>query len=249
MRTKRDALWVGFWVLLAAGLFYGTAQAQDFQRSYHISADGSVRVVTVSGNIRVQGYDGADVIVEGTKVGRDRDIVEIVDKSTPDHVSVGVRYPDRGGGNASVNFVVKAPRGLRFNYSDISSVSGDVYLADVIGNIRARSVSGAVDVRNISGVVSAESVSGNVNVDLKKVEGEGDMRFYSVSGNVSVRAPANLSGYVDMKSTIGALTTDFPIEIQEHRYAPGRSARGRLGSGSCNILISSVSGRVSLLKN
>ncbi len=249
MKTKRDALRAAFWVLSATALFYGTAQAQDFQRSYHISADGSVRVVTISGNIRVQGYEGSDVIIEGTRSGRDREIVDILDRSTPDHVNIGVRYPERGGGNASVDFVVKAPRNIRFNYSDISSVSGNVSLMDVIGNIRARSISGSVEIRNVSGIVSADSVSGNVMVDLNKVAGEGDMRFQSISGNVSVRAPANLSGYVDMKSLTGALTTDFPIEIQEHRYVPGRSARGRLGTGTSNILISSVSGRVSLLKN
>ncbi len=249
MRRKRDALWLAFWALCTSALFYGTAQAQDFQRSYRIAAEGSVRVITISGTIRVQGYDGAEVVVEGSKRGRDRDNVEIMDRSTQDHVNVGVRYPEGRGGNASVDFVVRVPRGVRFNFSDISTVSGDVYLSDVVGNIRARSVSGSVEVTNVTGIVSADSVSGNVNVYLKKVEGEGDMRFNSVSGNVTVRAPANLSGYVDMKSTIGALTTEFPIEIQEHRYAPGRSARGRLGTGTCSILISSVSGRVSLLKN
>lgn len=248
MKTKWNALGAAIMLLFGVVVFCASGFAQDFQRNYRVAPNGSIRVFTVSGDVKVQGYDGAEIVVQGSKVGRNPERVEIVDRSSADHVDVGVRYPERSGGDASVNFVVKVPRAVTYNFTDIYSVSGSVYFADVTGNIKAHSVSGSVEMKNVSGIISAESVSGNVDVYLKKVEGEGDMRFSSVSGNVAVRAPADLSAYVVMSTTIGALTTDFPVEIQERRYAPGRSARGRLGSGACSIRITSVSGRVSLTK-
>jgi hypothetical protein len=51
-----------------------------------------------------------------------------------------------------------------------------------------------------------------------------------------------------MSTISGGLKTDFPIEVTEPRYGPGRSAKGRIGSGARNLHIRSVSGRVSLLK-
>lgn len=246
---RKNVLVIGVAALLAGMISAPAGLAQDFQRTYKIPQDGRIRVSTVSGNVTVQGYDGTEIEVTGTKVGRDRTRVEIVDQSTADSIYLGVRYPEHGSSDASVNFQVRVPRSVSYNFDEIRSISGSVRLADVSGHVRARSISGSVEVKDISGIVSASSTSGNVDVFLRRVEGVGDMEFSSISGNVTVRAPASLDAYVSMSTISGTLGTDFPIEIQERRYLPGRSARGRLGAGSCNIRITSVSGRVSLMKN
>ncbi len=74
------------------------------------------------------------------------------------------------------------------------------------------------------------------------------MTFRSISGNVEVSAPSNLDALVDMSTASGMLKTDFPIDVQERRYGPGREARGRLGSGKQILWINSQSGRVSLIQ-
>jgi DUF4097 and DUF4098 domain-containing protein YvlB len=222
---------------LMAGLVFGEfGRAQDFQKSYKISAEGQVRIWTISGEISIQGYNGSEIVVEGIKSGKDRDRVEILDNSGENRIDVGVR------------FRVRVPRTIPFNYENIRSVSGSVRLSDLTGHVRAESTSGHVTVNDVSGIVSATSISGNVDVTLKQVEGSGNMRFSSVSGNVSVSAPANLDALVEMSTLSGSLTTDYALEVQERRYGPGRSARGRLGAGTSNIRITSVSGRVSLTK-
>ncbi|MGD0307706.1 MAG: DUF4097 family beta strand repeat-containing protein [Acidobacteriota bacterium] len=244
---NRNAPRILLLALSAALLFGVTGVAQDFQRTYKIAPEGSIRIATISGDVRVQGYDGSEVVAEGFRVGRDRERVEILDRSGTDHVDLGVHYQP-GNGDASINFVVKVPRSVSYNFADIRSVSGSVHLSDVTGHVSARSVSGSVEIKNVTGIVSADSTSGNVDVVLRQIEGTGDMRFSSISGSVAVKAPANLNAYVSMSTLSGTLTTDFPIDIQERRYAPGRSARGRLGTGACSIRITSVSGRVSLTK-
>jgi DUF4097 and DUF4098 domain-containing protein YvlB len=89
-------------------------------------------------------------------------------------------------------------------------------------------------------------VSGNVEVDINRLEGTDDMKFSSVSGNVNVRMPEGLDAQVSMSTLSGALDTDFPVEVKEKRYGPGRSASGRVGDGSRQLHMSSVSGNISL---
>jgi DUF4097 and DUF4098 domain-containing protein YvlB len=251
------ALWIG----LITG---SSGFAQDFQKSYNLRSEGFVRIRTISGDIKVQGYDGKTIIVEGFKVGQNRDCAEIVDRSIEGKVDIDVNYRDKC--NCDINFQLRVPRNISYNFDSIRSISGDVLIADVMGHLVAISISGSVQVMNVSGMVSAtatsgnvdvtsiegivtaSSTSGNVNVYMKRVQGSGDMKFSSISGNVTVKAPADLDASVSISTLSGSLKTDFPIEIQQRRYVPGSSAGGRLGAGTHNLVIRSVSGRVSLLK-
>lgn len=252
--------------LLASG---ASVMAQDFQKSYALAPQSTIRIRNVSGHVKVHGYEGAAVVVEGFKVGRQRELVEIEDRSSQDGIDITARYPNNCNCDAGVNFQVRVPRTVQYNFEAIRSISGDVLLQAVSGKIRAESISGEVRVldvsgtvsassmsgnviiQNLSGLVSASSTSGNVEVQLLRTEGGGDMQFKSISGNVIVKVAPSLAldANVTMSTLSGRLTTDFPIEVQQMRYASGYSARGRLGAGTHNIQIRSVSGRVSLVKD
>jgi len=240
------------------------APAQDFQKSYDLRPDGAVRIRTISGDIRIQGYDGNKIVVEGFKAGKNCDGVEVVDRSVENRIDVDVRFQHNS--NCDVSFQVRVPRRTKFNFDTIRSVSGTVQVSDISGRLVVENISGSMEIKgvngivsatatngnvvvtNITGIVTASSISGNVDVLFNRIEGIGDMKFTSISGNVTVRAPASLDASISISTLSGTLKTDFPIEIQQRRYMPGSSARGRLGSGTQNIVIRSVSGRVSLLK-
>jgi DUF4097 and DUF4098 domain-containing protein YvlB len=227
-------------------MLVASAAAQDFQKSYRLGAGSDVRIGNVSGNVTVTGYDGDAVVVTAIKEGPDRDKVEIEDKSTGDRVDLGVRYPERCNCHVDVRFEVKVPRSISYDFRHISSVSGDVEVSNVTGKLHASSVSGAVRVKDVTGTVSANSVSGNVEVDIDRLEGTESMKFTSVSGNVNVTLPSSLDADIQMHSLSGSLKTDFPIEVKERRYGPGRSAQGKVGNGSRTLNVSTVSGSVSL---
>jgi len=234
--------------ILGTILTVGMGLAQDFQKSYTLPAGGVIRIGNVSGGVKIIGYNDSKILVLAFKEGRDRDLLQIEDKSEADRVVLGVRYPEMHNCNASVNFEVRVPSSTNYNFDRITSVSGDVEVRNVTGQIRAESVSGDVLVTDVAGLVSARTVSGDVEARINRLQGAGDMRFDSISGSVVVTAPAGLDADVEMSTVSGSLKTDFPIEVREPRYGPGRSARGRLGSGSHNLRITTVSGRVSLFR-
>ena len=264
--SKFSLRWMAFCILtLLIGL---TASAQDFQRNYNLASGGSVSVRNISGDVIVTGYDGQAIIVTGIKSGRDRDKVSFDDRTTGNAVDVRVDYPDRCENcHVDVRFEVKVPRNISFKFNSFSSVSGNVTVTGVTGELSARTVSGETTVNNVNGsvnassvsgdvhvgkvegTVSAKSTSGSVEVEIVSLEGgAGSMEFASVSGDVSVKLPGNLDAEVKLSSLSGHLKTDFPLTIEESKYGTGRKAAGRVGNGSRNLKISTVSGDVSLLR-
>ncbi len=241
-----------------------TAPAQDFQKSYSLGQGARISVKNVSGEILVSGYNGRDVQVAAWREGPDAQLVQIVDETTAQGVSLGVQYPREGNCNASVRFDIKVPRGIEFAFDSLSNASGDVSVQDVTGTVRARtasgnvgiqqvqgnidasSASGDVTVRQAVGVVNARTASGNVEVELLHQTPGDEMKFSSASGDVTVKAPGNLDAMVEMSTASGDLQTDFQLTIEDRAKGSGKSAHGQLGSGSCHVKLSTASGNVRL---
>ncbi|HSB08507.1 MAG TPA: DUF4097 family beta strand repeat-containing protein [Blastocatellia bacterium] len=243
---NRRGLAVSILFALVLLLARTTASAQDFQKTYRIGAGSQIKVGNVSGDVIVTGYDGDAIIVRGIKKGRDADLLEIEDRSASNNVDIGVRYPKHCNNcNASVRFEVQVPRSMSFD-DHFTSVSGDVHVTGVTGRLHASAVSGDVHVKDVSGSVSASAVSGDVTVEIDRLEGADDMKFSTVSGDVSVSLPSNLDADVDMSSFSGSIKTDFPVEVRSERFGSRNWARGKLGDGSRRLRISTVSGDLSL---
>jgi DUF4097 and DUF4098 domain-containing protein YvlB len=160
-------------------------------------------------------------------------------------VDVGVRYPKRCNCEASVRFEVQVPRSISYEET-FGSVSGDVHVTGVTGHLHASAVSGDVHIKDVSGSVSATAVSGDVNVEIARLEGAEDMKFSTVSGDVTLSLPASLDADVDMSSFSGSIKTDFPVEVRSEKFGSRNWARGKLGDGSRRLRISTVSGDVNM---
>jgi len=243
-----------------------SATAQDFQRSYTLAPGSKVAVKNVSGNITVTGYPGRDVVIAAFKEGPDSQLVQIEEQQDAEGIAVSARYPQNTHCDASVRFELRVPAQTQYNFDSLSSASGDVSVEGVQGTVRARtasgdvtvrqaqgsvdaaSASGDVEVQRVSGVVNARTASGDVNVDLIEQSPANDMKFSTASGNVTVRAPANLDAEVEMSTASGSLQTDFPLQVEDQRGGSGKKASGRLGSGSCRVKLSTASGNVKLVR-
>jgi hypothetical protein len=249
-------------LLLAAA---GILTAQDFQRTYPLDPGGRISVQNVSGGISLTGENRRDVLVLAFKEGPDRDLVQVEDESSADRILVRALYPQNARCDASIRFEVHVPSGLELNIDSLSNASGDILVRAVRGNLRARtasgnvtveqaegtvhatSASGDVSVQGVSGIVNAQTASGDVDVELVEQGTGAEMKFSSASGDVTVKAPANLNAEVQMSTASGKLSSDFPLTVEDGERGPGRKAFGRLGSGSCLLKISTASGNVNLV--
>ena len=223
-----------------------TASAQDFQKSYPASAGTAVAISTMSGDIKVTTHGGSDVVVTGRIVGDDADKVRIEDHSASGRIDVGVDYPKHGNTNASVNFDVQVPAGVRLRLDGIKTMSGDVEINGVSASIEATTMSGNVRITNSSGTVEAKTMSGDVIVELDGLDSEGDMSFVSMSGNVDIRVPSNAGAVVSMKTLSGNIENDFGLTVVTKKHGPGQSVDGTIGDGTCRLFAKSMSGNVHL---
>lgn len=146
--------------------------------------------------------------------------------------------------------------------AQISSVSGDVTLADVRGDAEVSATSGSIEVRGVRGTAALHAVSGDITmsgmdgsqVEAETVSGEvdyagrildsGRYRFASHSGDVTVRVSGTLNAAVESETFSGELVSDWPFQVQGTVNSKNMSFR--LGTGSARLRLASFSGTISL---
>lgn len=258
---------VGGWLAFGAALPTAVvgqdrASTRDFRWAKSLPAGQWVRLHNISGDVTVTATDGDRVEVVGIRRsgggGYDEDDVRVDVHEGRDGVTICALWgeeswcDDRGSHIEShrdgrrrrghVDFQVRLPRRLKLS---ANSVSGDVEVNGAGDEVRARSVSGDVKLERLrSPAVTATSVSGNVDAGIDALTGPGDLRFTSVSGNVSLQLPRSLDADVTLKTVSGELDSDFQLTL--HGPMSRRSLNGRIGRGGRELYLTTVSGDVRL---
>jgi DUF4097 and DUF4098 domain-containing protein YvlB len=145
--------------------------------------------------------------------------------------------------------------------ASVATVSGSVVTDSTRGPFTARTVSGDLDLRaheggldltSVSGPATASgsfdrvgvsTVSGAVTIDARRVR---EISTQSVSGDVTVRLPADLGVSLDGRSVSGRVVVDG---FDRAAKGPGGGAfHAQVGDGACRVRATTVSGDVTLLR-
>jgi DUF4097 and DUF4098 domain-containing protein YvlB len=239
------------------------AQQPDFRWEKALAAGSYVSVHNLNGDVDVTPSTSGKVEITAIKRGNRRyfeDVtVEVVETARgvticPMFRDADMECGDRGfrvhgrrgrdddWNDVSIDISVKVPKGMEVS---ANSVSGDVGVVGAEGEVRAGSVSGdvrMVDLRATS--VRASSVSGDVDIRVAAFTGPGDLRFTSVSGNVTAELPQNMDADVRMRSVSGSLDSDFALTLNGRMSR--HSLEARIGKGGRDLEVTTVSGNVRL---
>jgi Toastrack DUF4097 len=147
----------------------------------------------------------------------------------------------------------------------VKSVSGAITLDGVTGSLDANTVSGDLEAQDVDGAMSFKTVSGDLTIaggslgrlEAKTVNGKitadvdlaqtAAVRAATVSGDVAMRLPADVSASVDLRSSSGPVESAF--DGLDGSRKPGASGlAGTLGTGAGQLSVSTVSGAVTLLR-
>jgi len=142
----------------------------------------------------------------------------------------------------------------------LSSVSGEMELADLTGNLHLTTVSGDVKGVHLSGSASLNSVSGDVDfeqsslphVEATTVSGEmkletglgaGPYKFNSVSGDLTLKVPADTRCSAELQTVSGDISTKLPTtSVSRHNGTQMVEVQG----GGVKVTLHSVSGDMEL---
>ena len=222
------------------------AFAQDFPKSYSLPPDSHIVILarlTKTANIKLTGYQGKEVEVSAVKKGPDRDSIDIKINSFGYKLEIlcGQKF---GQDDASIDLEIRVPQDVRYFFDRVANNGGKIEISNIQGWMRIQSVLGNVEVKNIKGSLDVYSNTGSVSVDIDQIFGFN--RIFSSSGSVAVRAPAKLDASIEMRSDVGQIKTDFPIEIREDRFGAKFAAQW-LGYEKPKLQMGSIHGQVSLM--
>ncbi len=149
--------------------------------------------------------------------------------------------------------------------ASVKSVSGGITLDGITGDVDANTVSGALEAQGINGKLNFNTVSGDLTLadgwlerlDANAVSGDvtadidldplGGMQVTTVSGEVTLRLPAEADARVNLHSMSGDVRSEF-AELRRSSAPASRSVSGSLGAGSGHVSVTTMSGRVMLLR-
>ena len=138
----------------------------------------------------------------------------------------------------------------------LDGVTGDIQAETVSGGLEGRDVDGAVRFKSVSGdltladgslsVLEAENVSGQISADVALADAAA-MRINTISGDVTVRLPADSDATVRLQSSTGNVRSEFDSLRPATPYW-SHTVSGNVGEGSGRVSVNSVSGAVTLLR-
>jgi hypothetical protein len=149
--------------------------------------------------------------------------------------------------------------------ASVKSVSGEITLDGVTGDVDAHTVSAALEAQGINGRLNFNTVSGDLTLadgwlerlDANAVSGDvtadidldplGGMHVTTVSGEVTLRLPAEADAQINLQSMSGDVRSEF-AELRKRSAPASHTVSGSLGAGSGHVSVNTVSGRVMLMR-
>ena len=198
----------------AAPAAAGQKETETIDRTVAIGTNGTLKLRNFSGDVRITGTSGKDLVVHAVRRAEREQLenikLDIASSGSSVTIEANKRAPgyrDRKNNVVETEFDIKVPFGTEL----------DLY-----------SFSGRLEVTGVNARIDAETFSGNVILEVP----EGKMPALNVetfSGDIRARVPASAAGRLEFNSFSGDLDSDLPISMRSTRR---RNVSGELGSGS-----------------
>ena len=244
------------YVLVTAPLtLFGAVGTDTFHWSGHVQAGQRIEVRGINGSIHAQPALGESVDVIAYKSGRAIDPATIGVKviETDGGVTISAMPQTADGcdecaasagdpaGDASVDFTVSVPSGVRFV---ARTVNGLVEAKSLDADMEAHTVNGDV-VLSTTGTAQGETVNGSITASLGKIGST--LNFSTVNGTISLEVPRTAAARIHAKTQNGPIRTEFPLAVGGQ--FPARHADGVIGCGGPELRIATVNGSISLRRS
>jgi len=244
---------LAFGSLLALSSLALADDTKNFHWNGQLSADQTVTVKTINGDVDASPASGNQVEVTAEASGQGAQEVRFEARPDSNGVTICEIYPgvDSCSGSSTghhnnnhlrIHYTVHVPAANRFN---AQSVNGGISAQDLDREVRATTVNGSVKVSTKSWA-EARSVNGSVEATMGSANWSGTLNLESVNGAIHVGLPANANTEVDVRTVNGSFSSDFPVTSNAFM---SHHVQGRIGSGGRELKLSTVNGSVHLLKS
>lgn len=245
------------------------ASADEWSKTYKVSANPDLRIETTDANIRVSTWDQSTIEARITttryKIGEGG--LRVEEHQTGNSVEIEVRYPHHNlnfewGPSHRVDIVVQMPRQGNVN---LRTGDGKIELTDLKGVIDVHTGDGYENVENVDGKLHATTGDGHIRangrfdqLELKTGDGHvdavarsgstmaGSWSLESGDGSVSLELPPDLAADVDLHTGDGHIDLEMPVTT-EGKIRPNE-IHGKLNGGGL-LTIHTGDGSIHLRKS
>jgi DUF4097 and DUF4098 domain-containing protein YvlB len=208
----------------------GPRETETVDRTVPLPANGTLRLKTFSGRVRITGTSGDQVVIHAVRrATRDRlqDIkLEITTTGSAVEVDANHRVVERRNDNVvETDFDIQVPSRARL---DVKTFSAPVTVVGVNGS------------QNIDGF------SSDITIESNDFGDGNDIDINTFSGDVRLRLPASARGSLDFNTFSGRFESDLPVTLNS---SSRRNFRGQLnGGGAGDFRLKTFSGDVRIIK-
>lgn len=201
-------------LVVAAPAAAGQKETETIDRTIPIGASGSLKLKNFSGDVRITGTSGTEVILHAVRRANREQLDNVKLEITASGSAVSIEanrrvegWRDRNNNVVETDFDIKVPFGTEL----------DLY-----------SFSGKLEVTGVESTINAETFSGDVMLDVANASQLPALTGETFSGDIRVRVGGNASGRVEFNSFSGSVDSDIPISMRSNRR---RNVSGDLGTG------------------
>lgn len=231
---------------------------------------GTLRVQSLHGGIKVEGYDGKEVVVRyASEEGRKNQKPAMVNgmRRISDN-NVGLEIKEENNEvEVKVNSWIKkadlsilVPHNFSLHLRTVND--GLIEVKDVQGELDISNVNGSVLLHNVSGAAVVNTVNGEIEALFADQLPDSPMSFTNVNGEIQIKLPPKAKFNVKAKSQFGEVYTNFDMKMkQETARAESASAggtyrvkienwvQGDVNGGGPEIYLKSLNGAIYVEKN
>ncbi|HVL68299.1 MAG TPA: DUF4097 family beta strand repeat-containing protein [Vicinamibacterales bacterium] len=174
-------------------------ETETIDRTVYIGQNGRLKLNNFSGDIRIVGTSGNDVVIRA---------VRRATRQRLDNIRLEIEV---SGTNLSIESNRRVP-GWREQNDNVVETSFDIQVPHGT-ELDIHSFSGKVDIRGVTGQIQAETFSGDIELDVAAAPQLPAVTAGTFSGDIRARVPAHASGRVRFDSFSGSIRSDLPISM------------------------------------
>jgi DUF4097 and DUF4098 domain-containing protein YvlB len=224
----------------------GAAKDKQFDKTFTVSAGGTLHLETDAGSVKITGGSGSDVVVKVEIRGSDSFVkdFEVSARQEGRDVYVKGEVPQSfwrmfSSGNQDARFTVTVP--AKYNI-DASTAGGDVLITAIEGHVKGQTSGGDIGATEVVGDVSVGTSGGDVEV--KKVQGMvdastsgGDVVVSSVKGDVKAETSGGNVKVDGVEGAVNAGTSGGNVHIAVR--GGNKGIRAETSGGNVEVSIAS----------
>ena len=237
--------------LLAITAAARAAVTETFKQSYPLTADGTVHLDNLNGDIDIVAWDKPEVAVEAEKRAKNDEQlkrIEIMVDAQPAKLSIKTKYAKHAGwslfghNEGAVRYKLMVPAGARLD--KIDSVNSAIGVTNVHGAVNLNTVNGGITATGLTADARLESVNGSLRAQFASFTQVRSIHLESVNGRLEITLPKGANATLKTESVNGSSSVDQPIKLS---HSGKHDLAGEIGSGGGpTILLETVNGGITV---